>query len=86
MPRYLYSPILFPDFLTSNSGALVRQRTIPTDRPPLVEVSAKFSGQRVSRGQRNESSQPLIIQVAPQLSSRVQVDPRSIRTVSQKIW
>jgi hypothetical protein len=28
-----------------NSGALVRQRTIPTERPPLVgEVSAKFSG------------------------------------------
>jgi hypothetical protein len=27
------------------SGALVRQRTIPTERPPLVgEVSANFSG------------------------------------------
>jgi hypothetical protein len=27
------------------SGALVRQRTIPTERPPLVgEVSAYFSG------------------------------------------
>jgi hypothetical protein len=43
-----------------NSGALVRQRTIPTERPPLVgEVSANFSGQRVSRGQRNESPRPL---------------------------
>jgi hypothetical protein len=42
-------------------GGLVRQRTIPTKRPPLVgEVSANFSGQRVSRGQRNESPQPLI--------------------------
>jgi hypothetical protein len=29
----------------TNSGALVRQRTIPTERPPLVgEVSANFSG------------------------------------------
>jgi hypothetical protein len=28
-----------------NSGALVLQRTIPTERPPLVgEVSANFSG------------------------------------------
>jgi hypothetical protein len=44
-----------------NSGALVRQRTIPTKRSPLVgEVSANFSGYRVSRGQRNESPRPLI--------------------------
>jgi hypothetical protein len=29
----------------TNSGALVRQRTIPTERPPLVgEVSANFGG------------------------------------------
>jgi hypothetical protein len=28
-----------------NAGALVRQRTLPTERPPLVgEVSANFSG------------------------------------------
>jgi hypothetical protein len=41
--------------------ALVRKRTIPTERPPLVgEVSANFSGERVSRGQRNESPRPLI--------------------------
>jgi hypothetical protein len=40
---------------------LVRQRTIPTERRPLVgEVSANFSGYRVSRGQRNESPRPLI--------------------------
>jgi hypothetical protein len=40
---------------------LVRQRTIPTERPPLVaEVSANFSRQRVSRGQRNKSPRPLI--------------------------
>jgi hypothetical protein len=29
----------------TNSGALIRQRTISTERPPLVgEVSANFSG------------------------------------------
>jgi hypothetical protein len=45
----------------ANSVALVRKRTIPTERPPLVgEVSATFSGERVSRGQRNESPRPLI--------------------------
>jgi hypothetical protein len=34
---------------------------IPTERPPLVgEVSAHFSGERVSRDQRNESPRPLI--------------------------
>jgi hypothetical protein len=43
-----------------NFGDLVRQRTTPTERPPLVgEVSAN-SGWRVSRGQRNESRRPLI--------------------------
>jgi hypothetical protein len=45
----------------TNSGASVRQRTIPTERPPLVgEVSANFSGLRVPRGQHNESPGPLI--------------------------
>jgi hypothetical protein len=39
----------------SNSVALVRKRTIPTEQPPLVgEIS------RVLRGQRNEFPQPLI--------------------------
>jgi hypothetical protein len=65
---------------------LVRQQTIPTERPPFVgEVSAKFSGYRVSRGQRNEFPRPLIrfsrpepllsFQVAPHLSPRGWVDP-----------
>jgi hypothetical protein len=37
-----------------NSVALVRERTIPTELPPLVgEVSANFCEYRVSRGQRN---------------------------------
>jgi hypothetical protein len=36
--------------------ALVRERTIPTERPPLVgEVSANFSDRGVSRGQREGS-------------------------------
>jgi hypothetical protein len=34
----------FP-FMLKNSGSLVRQQTIPTERPPLVgEFSANFSG------------------------------------------
>jgi hypothetical protein len=42
-------------------SGLVRQRTIPTERSQLVgEVSANFSGYKVSRGQRNESPPPLI--------------------------
>jgi hypothetical protein len=45
----------------TNSGALVRQRTLLTERPTLVgEVSANFSRERVSRGQRKESPRPLI--------------------------
>jgi hypothetical protein len=46
--------------LKLNSVALVRERTIPTERPPPVgEVSAKFAGRGVSRGQRNGSPRPL---------------------------
>jgi hypothetical protein len=45
----------------TNSMALVRKQTIPTERPPLVgEVSANFSGYRVSRDQHNASPRPLI--------------------------
>jgi hypothetical protein len=45
----------------TNSGALVSQWTIPTERTPLIgKVSANFSGLRVSRGQRNEYPRPLI--------------------------
>jgi hypothetical protein len=43
----------------NNSVALVRERTIPTERPPLVsEVSANVCGHRVSRGQRDGCLQP----------------------------
>jgi hypothetical protein len=65
-----------------NSAALIRKRTIPTERPPLV---GKVSGYRVSRGQRNGFPRQLIsilqtrsryfsIQVAIQLYSRGWVD------------
>jgi hypothetical protein len=64
-----------------NSMVSVRERTIPTERPPLVgEVIANFCGYRVPRGQRDESLRPfsrfsrqeplLFYQVAPQLYSR----------------
>jgi hypothetical protein len=37
----------------------VRERTIPTERPPLAgEVIANFCGLRVPRGQRDGSLQP----------------------------
>jgi hypothetical protein len=39
--------------------ALVHERTIPTERPPLVgEVSANVCGWSVSRDQRDGSLQP----------------------------
>jgi hypothetical protein len=70
---------------TLNSVAWVRQQTILTERPPLVdEVSAIFCGQRVPRGQRH-GSLPLLgfldrsryysFQVAPHLYSRGWADP-----------
>jgi hypothetical protein len=41
-----------------NSVAWVRERTIPTEWPPLVvEVSANFCGKRMPRGQRDGSLQ-----------------------------
>jgi hypothetical protein len=58
----------------------VRERTIPTERPPLVgEVIANFCGYRVPRGQRDGSLRPysrfsrqeplLFYQVAPQVKT-----------------
>jgi hypothetical protein len=46
LSHFVVSPSLSTDYTAlTNSGALVRQRTIPTERPPLVgEVSATFSG------------------------------------------
>jgi hypothetical protein len=56
----------------------VRERTMPTERPPLVgEVTANLCGFRVPRGQRDGSLRPysrfsrqeplFFYQVAPQL-------------------
>jgi hypothetical protein len=46
---------------TKTAWRLVRKRTIPPERPSLVdEVSANFCGWRVSRGQRNGFPRPLI--------------------------
>jgi hypothetical protein len=43
----------------TNSMALVRKRSIPTERPQLVgEVSANICGYKVSRGQRNGFPRP----------------------------
>jgi hypothetical protein len=68
--------------LNLNSVALVRQRTIPTERPPLVgEVSDNFlrikgvawSAQRIPTAVNLgflDRSRYLFLQVAPQLSSR----------------
>ena len=83
----------------SSSVALVRERTIPTERPPPVgEVSANFffADTGVSRGQRNESPRPLIsvfwTGAATFYSSSSSIDltrltgPRSRPTTTQKIW
>jgi hypothetical protein len=76
---------------------LVRKRTIPTERPPLVDeiLMPTFVGRGVSRGQRGGSltvvnlfSRPeplLFFQVAPRLSSQVLSGHRSRPTATQKI-
>jgi hypothetical protein len=44
-----------------NSVALVRERTMPTERPPLVgEVVPTFADRRELRGQRNGFPRSLI--------------------------
>jgi hypothetical protein len=69
-----------------NSVAFVRERTIPTERPPLVcEVVPTFVDRGCcvvsatdSRGRQSWFSRPeplLFLQIAPQLSSRGWVDP-----------
>jgi hypothetical protein len=63
-----------------NSWPVVRKRTIPTERLPLVTEVVPTFADSMSRGQRNGSPRPDLgfldrsryfsIQVAPQLSSR----------------
>jgi hypothetical protein len=79
----------------------VRERTIPTERPPLVgEVIANFCGYRAPRGQRDGSLRPysrfsrqeplLFYPVAPQLYSRGWMECREsnpgLRICSQELW
>jgi hypothetical protein len=79
-------------------GLLVRKRTIPTDRSPLVGkfLMPTFADRGLSRGQRDGSARPLISDsetvAATFLSSRSSVIvmglsvPRSRHTATQKIW
>jgi hypothetical protein len=54
-----YECLLSQNYAKLNSVAWVRERTIPTEWPPLVgKVSAKFCGYRVPRGQRDGSLRP----------------------------
>ena len=80
-----------------NSVALVRERTITTERPPPVgEVSANFWDGGVSRDQRNGSPRPLIsvfwTGATTFYSSSSSIDltrlsgTRSRPTTTQKIW
>jgi hypothetical protein len=75
----------------------VRERTIPTKRPPLLgEMVANFCGQRVPRGQRDGSLQPYSrfsrlepLLFLPSSSATVLMrlsGPRSRPTASHKIW
>jgi hypothetical protein len=70
----------------TNSVAWVRERTVPTQRLPLVdEINVNFCGETVPRGQRDGSSRLysrisrpsryFFFQAAPQLYSRGSVDP-----------
>jgi hypothetical protein len=81
----------------TNSVVLVLQRTIPTERQPLIcEVSVNFWGQKVSRGPRNGSprpysrpswpEQPLFLQSSSSIVLTRPGEPRSKSINSQKIW
>jgi hypothetical protein len=80
-----------------NTVASVRERTIPTERSPLVgEVSANFCGQKVPRGQRDGSllsysrlSRPEPLLSLSSSSSVVLTrlsGPRARPTTSEKLW
>ena len=80
-----------------NSMALVRERTIPTERPPpSAKLVPTFADKGVSRGQRNGSPRPLIsvfwTGASTFYSSSSSIDltrrsgPRSRPTTTQKIW
>jgi hypothetical protein len=80
-----------------NSVAWVCERTIPTERPPLVgEVSANLCGQRVPRGKRYGSlrsyswfSRPeplLFLSSSSSIALTRLSGPRFRHTIFQKIW
>jgi hypothetical protein len=79
-----------------NSVAWVRERTIPTERTPLVgEVSVNFCGQRVPHGKRVGSlrpysriSRPKPLLFLPSSSSTVltRLSGSRFRQTIQKIW
>jgi hypothetical protein len=82
--RYYYLSVWI--IITNNSVALVRERTVPTERPPLAgEDSANVCWLRVSRGQRGGSllhnlgsidrSRYSFFQVSSKLYSLGWVDP-----------
>ena len=84
-------------YVEKNSMALVRKRTIPTERPPPVgEVSANFCGQRGVTWSAQRIPRPLIsvfwTEAATFYSSSSSIDltrlsgPRSRPTTTQKIW
>jgi hypothetical protein len=90
---FLLASAIFKNINKTNSVALVRVRTIPTERPPLVgEVSANFCGWRVLRGQHNGSlrfsrSQPLLFLSSSSSIVLTRLGGRRSRpTTSQKIW
>ena len=78
--------------------ALVRERTIPTERPPLVgEVSANFCGQRGVTWSAQRFPTAILTSIfwtgaATFYSTSSSIDltrlsgPRSRTTTTQKIW
>jgi hypothetical protein len=94
MNQHAWRPIVFG----MNSVASVHERTIPTERPPLVgEVSANFCGYRMPRCQRDGSlrqysrlSRPeplLFFQVAPQMYSQAEWTPFQPHCFSENlVW
>ena len=66
-------PAVYYSLPLSLSGALVRERSTPTERcRRSAKLVPTFADRGVSRGKRNGSPRPLIffIEVAPQLTSR----------------
>jgi hypothetical protein len=96
-PVAVATPAGTPTETELNSVAWIRERTIPTERPPLVgEVSANFCAWRVQRGQLDGFLRPYFRISRPESlfsfasSSPVVLEslsgPRSRPTIYQKTW